>query len=173
MKNGDSRELRDVLGRFATGVAVVTTLSSEHQPIGITINSFASVSLEPPLVLFSIDRRARSFGAFRAARWFAINVLGEAQARLSARFAQASIEKWAGVRFDVGQGGCPILRSALAVLECEAQRAYEAGDHVIFLSRIDRTCVDPGGRPLLFYRGEYATLAARAAAGDVLELTNR
>jgi flavin reductase (DIM6/NTAB) family NADH-FMN oxidoreductase RutF len=155
-------ELRAALGCFATGVAIVTTTTSDRTPVGMTVNSFTSVSLDPPLVLFSIDRRAWSLKAFQSARRFVVNVLREAQKALSIHFARAAMDKWVGITFEIGRGGCPIFRDSLAIFECEWQFSYDGGDHVIFVVKIDRMRFDPRDRPLLFYRGSYQSLRTPA-----------
>jgi len=153
------RALRHALGRFATGVAVVTLDSDSNGPVGMTMNSFGSVSLDPPLVLFSIDKSAFSFAAFTGARGFAVNVLSHAQQALSDRFARPSTDKWEGVAFSRGYEGAPLIADALAHFECAPWATYEGGDHLLFVCRVIRfTTRDDETAPLLFYRGRYATI---------------
>lgn len=159
MSSLDSQTLRQVLGRFATGVAVITTSGQDGEPIGVTANSFTSVSLNPPLVLFNLDKKAYSYPAFRANSHFAVNVLGQEQSGLSTRFAQASTDKWLDVEYELGSVGCPILRHHLAVLECRTETTHDAGDHAIFIGRVLGCNADFGGRPLLFFGGNYGVLA--------------
>ena len=154
----DPRALRVALGHFATGVAVVTASAASGPPIGMTVNSFSSVSLDPPLILFSIDKRAFSLDAFRAARGFAVNVLSGHQRELSARFAHALSDKWVGVGFHVGHNGAPLLQGALAHFECVPWADYDGGDHLIFVCRILRFALAGGSDPLVFFAGRYATL---------------
>lgn len=153
------RHLRDALGWFATGVTIVTTCAENGERIGITANSFNSVSLDPPLVLFSLDRRAYSLPVFERAGRFAVNVLDESQADLSSRFARPSGDKWNGTPCESGLDGCPVLSESLAVFECETHACHDGGDHVIFIGRVRRLRVRDDGRPLLFARGRYGRLA--------------
>ena len=155
----DARTFRNALGSFATGVTVVTSVGSEGQPLGFTANSFNSVSLDPPLVLFSLDRGAYSLKAFEAAGVFAINVLSEAQEPLSVAFACPRGDKWQGVRFEAWQTGSPILLDALASFDCETTSMHDGGDHVIFVGRVVQLRIADEGRPLLYFRGAYRQIA--------------
>jgi flavin reductase (DIM6/NTAB) family NADH-FMN oxidoreductase RutF len=154
----DAREFRRALGNFATGIAVVTTSSLESGMVGITANSFNSVSLDPPLVLFSLDRRAYSLPAFHTAGHFAINLLRDNQRHLSQIFATALIDKWENVSYELWNTGCPILSDGLANFECKTQHIYDGGDHLIFVGRVDKLRYDPAGAPLLYFRGAYHRL---------------
>lgn len=155
----DARAFRDALGCFPTGVTVVTAVGPRREVIGITANSFSSVSLDPPMVLFSLNRRANSLPAFLATRHFAVNVLREGQEELSNQFARALGEKWQGVDYITWDSGCPILKGALASFECEIRHTYEGGDHVIFVGEVLKIVAEPKGKPLLYFRGKYRTLA--------------
>jgi len=154
----DPREFRQALGCFATGITVVTTASREAGMIGITANSFNSVSLDPPLVLFSLDRRAYSLAAFHSAGHFAINVLSESQRPLSVIFATPLIDKWDNVHYELWDTGCPILTDTLANFECKTQHIYDGGDHLIFVGRVQKMRFARDGAPLLFFRGGYRHL---------------
>jgi flavin reductase (DIM6/NTAB) family NADH-FMN oxidoreductase RutF len=155
--NFDSRSFRSALGSFATGITIVTSIGPEREPLGFTANSFNSVSLDPPLVLFSLDRRAYSLKSFEAAGVFAINVLREDQEEVSTAFARALSNKWDSVTYEVWETGCPILADALANFECETASMHDGGDHVIFVGRV--LALRTGeGRPLLYYRGAYRQL---------------
>lgn len=151
----DNREFRTALGWFATGVTVVTTVTPTGELVGITANSFNSVSLDPPLVLFSLDRRAYSLKLFQEAGVFAINVLDEDQKELSATFARAGAPKWDGVRFEVWDTGAPIIEGTLASFDCRIEAVHDGGDHIIFLGRVLRMRSTHEGRPLLYFRGRY------------------
>ena len=151
----DSAEFRTALGCFATGVTVVTAVGPRGEHIGITINSFNSVSLDPPLILFSLNRRAYSLRAFISTQAFAVNILRAGQEELSNRFARASEDKWSGVDYEVWDDGCPILTDALASFECQVRHTYHGGDHVIFVGEVTRLRHDPEGQPLLYHRGKY------------------
>ncbi len=155
----DSREFRNALGGFVTGVTVVTTRAPDGMPIGITANSFNSVSLDPPLVLFSLDRRAYSLAAFVAAQAFAIHVLADGQGELSRIFARALADKWTGIDFETWATGTPILVGALARFECRTHAIHEGGDHLIFVGEVLRFDHRPEARPLAYFRGAYAKLA--------------
>jgi flavin reductase (DIM6/NTAB) family NADH-FMN oxidoreductase RutF len=151
------RSFRDALGLFPTGVAVVTTITRDGTHLGTTVSSFNSVSLSPPLVLFSIARSASSFAAWSEAETYAINLLQEHQDALSTRFARARTDKWEGIKPMVGQTGSLLIPGALASFECENYARYDGGDHLILVGRVcamtTASVTDP--RPLIFYRGSY------------------
>jgi flavin reductase (DIM6/NTAB) family NADH-FMN oxidoreductase RutF len=153
------RLLRDVLGCFPTGVAVVTASGGDGVLYGVTISSFNSVSLDPPLILFSLSRRLFSLDAILSADAFAVNFLRDDQQHLSARFATALTDKWQGVEFRSGFTGSPILVPSLAVLECRPYAQYDGGDHVIVVGRVTHLEADHGRHPLVFFRGQYHTLS--------------
>ena len=154
----DSRALRNTLGCFATGVTVVTALTVARDPVGITVNSFNSVSLDPPLILFSVDRAGSSFATFRDAAHYVVNVLGEGQRDLSQRFAKPVPDKWNGVPHATWSSGAPVLEGCLANLECAREAVHEGGDHIILIGRVLKLTHAEGGRPLLYYRGAYRGL---------------
>jgi len=154
----EPRALRDAAGVFATGVAVITTLDARGEKIGFTANSFASVSLSPPLVSFNLSRNANSLAAFTASTHFAVNILADDQEALSRRFASREDDKWQGVATTVWETGSPILEAALASFDCERHAVLEGGDHLIFLGRVLRLAAREG-EPLLFFRGGYRELA--------------
>ena len=154
----DPRSLRDALGCLATGVTVITTVGPKSQPVGITANSFSAVSLQPPLVLFSLNRGAYSLRSCLSAQHFAVNILRADQRELSNNFATPLQDKWKGIHYDVWETGCPILPAALASFECKIRYTYNGGDHVIFVGEVLRMTADLEGRPLLFYRGRYSCL---------------
>ncbi|MDX1540343.1 MAG: flavin reductase family protein [Geminicoccaceae bacterium] len=162
--NIDQRAFRDALGCFVTGVTIVTSLDAEGRLLGITANSFSSVSLDPPLVLFSLARKAYSFDAFRSSRHFAVNVLASDQSELSDTFAKALADKWAGVAFDVWDTDCPIITGALAQFECRTVSTHDGGDHVVFIGAVERMALDPDKEPLVYYRGRYRELGAEPVA---------
>ncbi len=154
------REFRDALGLFATGVTVVTGISRDGVRLGATISSFSSVSLDPPLVLFSLSRRAAAFMAWSAVEAFAVNILAEDQSAISTRFARALTDKWEGIAPAYAMNRCPLLNEALAWIECSCWDKHDGGDHLIFVGRVDRLTVRNREelRPLLFYRGKYRRL---------------
>jgi 4-hydroxyphenylacetate 3-hydroxylase, reductase component len=155
----DPRKLRDVLGTFATGVTIITTLGPRGEPVGFTANSFSSVSLDPPLVLFSLSKQAQSLPSFLSASVFAVNVLGEGQQALSDRFATSLIDKFEGIAHETWQLGAPILSDSLASFECEYRYIYDGGDHVVFVGEVKRMDRREAGRPLLYLTGRYRRLA--------------
>lgn len=152
-----SQEFRTALGMFATGVTIVTARTSDGAVIGLTANSFNSVSLDPPLVLWSLAQAAGSLPAFRAGSHYAINVLAKDQKSLAERFATKGADRWNGVRFADGMGGAPLLEGAAATFECFNRSRYEEGDHVIFVGEVERCSWRNGASPLLFHGGRYYT----------------
>jgi flavin reductase (DIM6/NTAB) family NADH-FMN oxidoreductase RutF/DNA-binding MarR family transcriptional regulator len=150
----DLRAFRRCLGQFSTGVTVMTTICG-GKPVGITVNSFASLSLEPPLILWSIATTSRSFSAFEQSTHFAVNVLAVEQVDLSQRFASSAEDRFEGVAWSAGAGGAPILADILASLECETDAVREGGDHAILIGRVTRY-VRFSGNALLYSQGRYA-----------------
>lgn len=151
----DPRRFRNALGSFATGVTVITTRGPNGELIGNTASSFNAVSLDPPLVLWSLSRTAFSFKSYLAADHFAVNVLREGQEDFSARFAKSLGDKWAGIAYETWQTGCPILPNSLAIFECRIAYTYQGGDHVIFVGEVVNYDFDPEGKPLVFWQGKY------------------
>jgi flavin reductase (DIM6/NTAB) family NADH-FMN oxidoreductase RutF len=152
----DPRRLREALGRFATGVAVVATCTAEGRREGLTCNSFSAVSLEPPLVLWSLRKTAPSYPSFKQAGCFTVNVLAAGQQSISRHFSQPHIDKFADVDIVEGHRGCPLIAGALASFECETETILEGGDHSIFIGRVLRAAYS-GGEPLIFSAGTYGT----------------
>lgn len=152
----EARQFRRTLAMFATGVAVITAPRDDGPPIGITVASFNSVSLAPPLVLFSVDRRCLSLDDLCTAARYTVNVLDESQRDTSNRFATARGNKWDGVSFE-GEG-IGRLPGALAAIECEPYAQHDGGDHVIFVGRVVRHAARHDGRPLIFFGGQYRSL---------------
>lgn len=150
-------EFRSALGMFATGVTIVTSMTAEGKPIGLTANSFNSVSLDPPLVLWSLSRAAASLAAFSTGSHYAINILAADQKPLAERFAVKGGERWNGVEFTCGCGDAPLLAGAAATFECFNRSRYEEGDHVIFVGEVERCTWRPGAAPLLFHGGRFYT----------------
>lgn len=159
--SADAKRLfRDAMGMFPTGVAVVTSASAEG-PLGATVSSFTSVSLDPPLVLFSMARNAKSFSAWEMAETFAVNVLDETQSTLSTQFARAMSDKWSGLEPLIGEKtGAPLLPGALAWFECQTWARYDGGDHVIMVGEVVSFShrARHGARPLVFFGSAYARL---------------
>jgi flavin reductase (DIM6/NTAB) family NADH-FMN oxidoreductase RutF len=155
----DSRAFRRALGQFPTGVCVLTcNVAGEHH--WMTISSFNALSLDPPLVLFSIDRRAFSLSVWGQVAGFAINVLAENQREMSDRFARARSKKGEGVHFNTGIGGAPLLRGAVASFECTPWARHDGGDHLLFIAEVKRFTINTDRAPLVFSKGRYASLQA-------------
>jgi 4-hydroxyphenylacetate 3-hydroxylase, reductase component len=154
----DHREFRNCLGCFATGITIITAIGPRGELIGNTASSFNSVSLDPPLILWSLGRHAHSLKAYLSTDHFAVNVLREGQDELSTRFAKALGNKWEGIDYETWETGCPILPNALAVFECKIAHTYVGGDHVIFVGEVINADFDRAGKPLLFYQGAYARI---------------
>jgi flavin reductase (DIM6/NTAB) family NADH-FMN oxidoreductase RutF len=154
----DLRQFRHALGRFATGIAVITTRTPDGKCEGLTANSFGAVSLEPPLVLWSLRQDAMSLPSFRRSRRFAVNVLAAHQRGISNHFARPAADKFEKVKWRPGLGGCPTLPDCLAWFECRRQRTIEAGDHVVFIGRVERFAWRAGD-PLVFSCGRYSLTA--------------
>lgn len=156
----DSQELRGALGSFATGVTVMTTLTTDGERLGATVSSFNSVSLDPPLILFSLARTAQAFAAWEAAEGFAVNILAEDQTEISNRFARALSDKWSGLAAPPGPiTGSPLIPGTLASMECLTFAHYDGGDHLILVGRVvalQRN--EETRRPLLFYGSRYRSL---------------
>jgi flavin reductase (DIM6/NTAB) family NADH-FMN oxidoreductase RutF len=148
-------EFRTALGMFATGVTIVTARTPEGELIGLTANSFNSVSLSPPLVLWSLARAAGSLAAFSTGSHYAINILAADQQALAQRFATRGADRWAGVAFVQGAGGAPLLAGAAATFECFNRSRYEEGDHVIFVGEVEHCSHRAGASPLLFHGGRF------------------
>ena len=159
-RNFTKRQLRDALGRFATGVTIITTCTREGELLGITANSFNSVSLEPPMVLFSLAREAYSLNKFETCDFFAVNILSEDQRDLSDRFAKASADKWQGVEYTSGVTNCPLIPGSLATFECYTRFHYDGGDHVIFVGEAFNMTAGDGGPPLLYFDGKYEKISS-------------
>ena len=149
--------LRSALGRFATGVTIITCDGPGGVPVGLTANSFSALSLDPPLLLWSLRLASSSLAAFDAAPHFAVNVLAESQVELSRRFASSVADKFAEGAWSPGVGGAPVLAGCAAVFECEVASRQVAGDHVLFIGRVLRLA-DLSVAPLLFQGGHYRML---------------
>ena len=150
-------DFRAALGMFATGVTIVTARAPNGTPVGLTANSFNSVSLSPPLVLWSLARSAASMPAFEQGSHYTINILSAEQHALAARFASKVVDRFNGVLFHEGAGGAPVLDGVAAVFECFNRSRYEEGDHVIFVGEVERCSARPGAQPLIFHGGRYFT----------------
>ena len=159
----DTREFRNALGSFATGVTIITTRDEAGEPVGITANSFNSVSLDPPMVLWSLAKTSRSLAAFERTKHWAVHILSAEQEALSNRFAKSGADKFAGLPQLPGVAGTPLLEGCATRLQCETSFVHEGGDHLIFVGRVlafDRNELPP----LAFHSGRYALIARKAEA---------
>ena len=152
-------EFRAALGRFASGVTVVTTRDNENRLHGITVSAFCSVSLEPPLILVCIDKEAGSHYAFEQSRAFVVNILREDQQYLSDRFASQLSDKFDGVKYRAGIEQLPVLEDVLVNLECRLVNAHDNGDHTIYIGEIVVSSVNEG-KPLIYFQGDYGKLGS-------------
>lgn len=148
------KRYRNTLGQFATGVAVITALNGDGQPVGVTCNSFTSVSLDPPLILWSVATSSGSADAFREGNAFAVNILAANQEELAMRFARSGDAKFQGIAWHDGLEGAPLLEECVAYMECRVDTRYPGGDHVIILGAVEHY-VNMERDPLLFHSGEF------------------
>ncbi|WP_321390280.1 flavin reductase family protein [Emcibacter sp.] len=155
----NSMEFRRALGAFTTGVTVITARSADGEPVGVTANSFSSVSLEPPLVLWSLAKTAFSLPVYTDAEYFTIHILAENQQALSNRFASRGEDKFADLDVDDGLGKTPLLDGCCARMQCKTVYQYEGGDHIIFVGEVlDLACNDVP--PLVFQAGKYVSVSS-------------
>lgn len=164
----DFRALRDALGAFATGVTVITARGSDQRDVGVTANSFNSVSLDPPLVLWSLNRSSRSLEAFISTGYFAVHVLAANQKDLSMRFASRDADRFAGLQFKRGCGGAPLLPDCAARFQCRLASVHDGGDHVILVGEV-LEFEDSDRTPLIFHRGRYLEVPEVADAASAAE----
>jgi 3-hydroxy-9,10-secoandrosta-1,3,5(10)-triene-9,17-dione monooxygenase reductase component len=153
----DARSFRDALGRFATGVAFVTA-APNGEPAALIVNSFTSVSLEPPLISFCASRNSITWSRMRRARRFGVNVLGHQHERFARRATPAGADRFGGLDWELGRGGVPLLTDALASLECEIVAEHPAGDHWIVVGRVDNLRIPSIKDPLIFFAGAFGAL---------------
>jgi len=154
----DPRTRRDALGCFATGVTVVTCLDAEGQPVGLTANSFTSVSLDPPLLLVCVAKRAASAEPLSSADHFAVNVLQTGQQPASITFSTRVEDRFGQTAWSLGEHGVPVLLDSLSVFECSRHAIHDAGDHSILIGEVKKATFETGLDPLLYFRGSYRRL---------------
>jgi flavin reductase (DIM6/NTAB) family NADH-FMN oxidoreductase RutF len=154
----DPRTLRDALGCFATGVTVVTCLKPDGAPTGLTVNSFTSVSLDPPLLLVCLAKPAASAVTLIEASHFAVNVLQTGQQPASIRFSTRDEDRFGTTPWSCGEAGAPILKNSLGVFECERHAVYDGGDHHVLVGQVVKASFDASLDPLLYFRGRYRRL---------------
>jgi len=158
----DQRLYRDMMGLYPSGLTIVAGIC-RGRPVGFTCQSFHSVSVEPPLVLFGVMRGSESWPEIRENGRFSVNILAETQAELSSAFARKGVDRWEKVDWTEDAGGCPVISGSLVSLGCELYGEYEAGDHYIVVARVCRIKADAGAGdnlPLIFYRGRYRKIEA-------------
>jgi flavin reductase (DIM6/NTAB) family NADH-FMN oxidoreductase RutF/DNA-binding MarR family transcriptional regulator len=169
----DLRRLRDCFGRFATGVTIITTLDQDGRPTGLTANSFSSLSLDPPMILWNLGKNSSQIEAFRNAEYYAVNVLSADQIDLSNGFASNKEDRFTGVSYAPGIGGVPLIADCVAWVECRSAAVYDGGDHLIFVGEVER--FDYSDRPaLLFHGGRYGVPARHPRVnerGPALDVT--
>lgn len=156
----DSLSFRRTLGQFASGVTVVTARDAAGRPLGLTVSSFCSVSLHPPLVLVCLDRRSEANAGLDETRHFAVSILAEGQEEVSRRFAAPGRDKFDGYSFVEGRHGLPLVPGALAWIQCGVRSRHEEGDHVVWVGEVLALAAEPG-RPLLYHAGAYHALGGR------------
>lgn len=157
-EGSDARTLRDALGCFATGVTIVTAHAADGSPIGLTANSFTSLSLDPPLLLVCIANAAGSAAVLRSAETFAVNVLQSAQEPASNEFASKGADRFAATAWTKGEFGAPVVAGSLCSFECAREAVHEGGDHFILVGRVQKATFDTSVDPLLYFRGKYRRL---------------
>ena len=161
----DQREFRAALGHFATGITVVTTRSKSGELLGMTANSFNSVSLDPPLIIWSLGRRSRSLAAFENATRYAVNVLAHDQVDLARRFSRPHADRFAGVPYQLGDAAAPLIDGCVAWLECRNHSRHPVGDHMLFVGEVE-TCACRPLPPLVWHDGRYHSDALRAGGAN-------
>ena len=154
----DGRELRNALGRFATGVCLITAQTEDGKPMAMTVNSFSSVSLDPPLVLWCLQDNSDVYDVFSGPRYFAINILSSEQLELSNQYARKGQHQLQAEHFRQGRYGAPLIRNALVNFECELEATHDGGDHLIIVGRVRDMDQRPSGDPLVFFSGAYREL---------------
>ena len=150
------RQFRDALAQFATGVTVIAARAAGDRYVGFTANSFNSVSLSPPLVLWSLNRKASNLATFESAPRYAINVLARDQVEIAHRFSRPHADRFDGVPFRLGAAGAPLIEGCVAWFECRHHAQYPAGDHIVFIGEVE-TCERRSGAGLVFHHGRYMT----------------
>lgn len=154
----DEHIFKQCLGCFATGVTVVTYVDNIGKNHGITINSFASLSLDPPLILFNLAKDSNNYDIFKTATKFTVNILSELQLNISKHFAFAKADKWQNIEFLIGKNNCPILDGIVAYIECDLKEQYDGGDHTIIIGEVTNLKKLADTKPLIYFHGKYNNL---------------
>jgi flavin reductase (DIM6/NTAB) family NADH-FMN oxidoreductase RutF len=155
----DASLYRRTCALFATGITVITTVDSNGHPHGMTVNSFSSVSLDPPLILVCIDLKNAILGHFLTSAWFAVNILSDDQEDVSRRFSSAAERRFQGMDWKPGDSGVPLISGSLALMECELTKTFEAGDHAVLIGEVRRASYREGN-PLVYFGSAYRNLAS-------------
>jgi len=150
------KHYRSALGMFTTGITIVTTRSANGEPVGMTANSFGSLSLEPPLVLWSLSIKAKGLKVYSKSEYFAVHVLTAEQVELSKRFARTGEDKFSGLSLEEGLGGSPLIAGCAARFQCKSESLFDGGDHLIMVGRVMQYEYTPEANPLLYFQGSYA-----------------
>jgi flavin reductase (DIM6/NTAB) family NADH-FMN oxidoreductase RutF len=153
--NFDKHDFRHCMGRFATGITVVSTINTQGKKCGMTINSFSSLSLEPPLILFSIDKNAHNHDSFATCKKFNVNILSDKQQQLSQSFAAPSGVKWDKINHSNDSNGIPTISECIAYIFCDMEQVYSGGDHSIIVGRVSDLITSSEEDPLLYFKGKY------------------
>ena len=154
-------DFKQCLGTFATGVTIVTTIDASFQAQGVTISSFSSLSLDPPMVTFNLGKESYLHSKLLNCDVFAVNILSSGQISLSKKFAESNGDRWNGVKYQLGQHGCPILDGAAAFIECITENIYDGGDHSIITGEVINLKVSEHSTPLIYYMGNYFALGEK------------
>jgi len=162
------KEFRQTLGCYGTGVAVITLINEAGDDLGVTINSFASVSLEPPLILFSMANTSNITSLFDPSKKFVVNVLAHDQEKLAMNFARPSTASWSEIHFSRGENNCAKLSGSLAFFECDVESIFPGGDHKILIGRVEKIHSGASTDPLLFFRGFFGTHLKNAKINETL-----
>jgi len=163
----DPQSLRRAFGNYATGIAVIGARSDDGNLVGMTVNSFSSVSLDPPLILFCPARTLRAVETYASAKFFSANILSAAQKRLSDLFARQGESKWESIGHEIGDTGVPLIPDALASFECKTEAVHDAGDHLLVVGRVLAARVRESADALIFFRSRYRALAQSDSGGDL------
>jgi flavin reductase (DIM6/NTAB) family NADH-FMN oxidoreductase RutF len=159
ISGSEPRILRDALGTFATGVTIVTTMNADNEPIGLTANSFTSISLDPPLILFSLAKTSANLETYEKAGKFAVNVNHIGQQPAAGKFASRGVARFDGVDWTLHEeGGSPLLTGSLASFDCTTHAVHDGGDHLIFIGHVNYASFEPHRDPLLYFRGKFRRL---------------
>jgi flavin reductase (DIM6/NTAB) family NADH-FMN oxidoreductase RutF len=156
--------IREVLGRYPTGVSVITGLDTKDRPVGLTVGTFTSVSLDPPLVAFLPDRASQSWPKIELTGRFCVNVLSESQQHVCRAFAATGRHKFRGVEWRPAGSGAPIIEGAVAWVDCDLDSVHDAGDHILVIGAVRAIDIESGAPPLVFFMGGYRVLAPQPAA---------